>query len=68
VIRAIAPSLREDCFGIDPEITAKLARKKFRIAERPIECAGRSYAEGKEIGLLDAARVAYCVVRYWWKD
>ena len=58
--------LREDRFGIEPEITAKLARIKpaVRIYEVGISYQGRTYSEGKKIGLPDAFRALYCIVRY----
>ena len=56
VIAAIAPKLREDRFGIDPELTAKVARRKYRIYEVGISYFGRTYEEGKKIGLRDACR------------
>jgi glycosyltransferase involved in cell wall biosynthesis len=68
VMQAIAPLLRENRFGIDPEVTAKLARRNYRIAQVPVDYAGRSFAEGKKIGFWDGVRVLYCVVRYWWGD
>lgn len=56
--------LREDRFGIEPEITAKVARLGVRVYEVPISYNGRTYAEGKKIGLKDAFRAVYCIVRY----
>lgn len=58
--------LKEDRFGIEPEITAKLARIKpaVRIYEVGISYQGRTYSEGKKIGLSDAFRALYCIVRY----
>ena len=46
--------LKEKRFGIEPEITAKLARRKFRIFEVAISYNGRTYKEGKKINLMDA--------------
>jgi hypothetical protein len=59
-------ALREDRFGFDVEVTAKLARlrPKPRIFEVGISYHGRTYAEGKKIGLRDALRALYCIVRY----
>ena len=68
VIQAITPTLKEDRFGIDPELTAKIARRKYRIYEVGISYFGRTYQEGKKIGLADACRVSWCIFRYWWKD
>ena len=55
-------------FGIEPEITAKVARRGYRIYEVPISYYGRTYEEGKKIGLKDAFQALYCIVRYWFKD
>jgi glycosyltransferase involved in cell wall biosynthesis len=68
VIQAITPTLKEDRFGIEPELTAKIARRKYRIYEMGISYFGRTYQEGKKIGLADACRAAWCILRYWWKD
>lgn len=65
VIQRIAPQLREDRFGIEPELTAKVAHLPgVRIHERPISYAGRTYAEGKKITWRDGFRALWCIVRY----
>jgi glycosyltransferase involved in cell wall biosynthesis len=56
--------LQEDRFGIEPEMTAKVAKLGVRVYEVPIRYDGRTYAEGKKIGLKDAFRAVYCIVRY----
>ena len=56
--------IEEDRFGFEPEITAKLARGKYRIYEVGISYSGRTYAEGKKIGWRDGVRAIYCIVRY----
>lgn len=58
--------LRENRFGIEPEITAKLSklRPRPRIYEVGISYTGRTYEEGKKIGLKDAFRAIFCVLRY----
>jgi glycosyltransferase involved in cell wall biosynthesis len=56
--------LEEDRFGIEPEITAKVAQLGVRVYEVPISYHGRTYAEGKKIGLKDAFRAIYCILRY----
>ncbi len=68
VIEAILPTLRENRFGIDPELTAKVARRKYRVYEVGISYFGRTYQEGKKIGLSDAFRVFASILRYWWGD
>ncbi len=57
-------TLEENRFGIEPEITAKVAALGVRVYEVPISYHGRTYAEGKKIGLKDAFRAVYCIVRY----
>ena len=54
----------EKGFGIEPEITVKLAKKKFIFYEVPISYSGRSYEEGKKITIKDAFRALFCIVRY----
>jgi glycosyltransferase involved in cell wall biosynthesis len=59
--------LRSDRFGFEPEITAKVAKRRhpaWRIYEVPISYSGRTYEEGKKIGLRDALTALYCIVRY----
>ena len=56
--------LQENRFGIEPEMTAKIAALGVRVYEVPISYNGRTYAEGKKIGLKDAFRAVYCIVRY----
>ena len=68
VIQAILPTLKENRFGCDPELTAKIARRKCRVYEVGISYFGRTYQEGKKIGLRDAVRVFCSILRYWWKD
>ena len=47
-------NIEEDSFSFEPEVTIKLARKKYKFYEVPITYNGRSYEEGKKIGLKDA--------------
>lgn len=57
--------ITENRFGIEPEITAKLARiKKIRIYEVGISYYGRTYEEGKKIGWKDGFRAIYCIFKY----
>jgi len=56
--------LKEDRFGFEPEITAKVARLKCRIYEVGVSYAGRTYAEGKKIGFRDGLRAVWCVLKY----
>ena len=60
--------IKEKSFGFEPEITIKLAKKNSRFFEVPISYNGRSYKEGKKIGLKDAFIAVYCIFRYALKD
>lgn len=60
--------LREERFGFEPEFTAKLARRGCRVVERPVAYHGRGWSEGKKIGVRDALRALWCIVRYAWID
>ena len=51
-------------FGVEPELTAKVARLRCRIYEVPISYYGRDYASGKKIGLKDAFEAMWCIVKY----
>lgn len=62
VIKGI--NLKENSFGIEPEITIKLAKKRCIFYEVPISYNGRSYEEGKKITMLDAFRAIYCIFKY----
>lgn len=55
--------LAADRFGIEPELTARLAQSKARIYEVPISYAGRTYAEGKKIGWKDGVAAFWHIVR-----
>jgi len=57
-------TLKEDRFGFEPEVTAKIARLHVRIYEVPVSYYGRTYAEGKKIGLRDAFRTLWCIIKY----
>jgi glycosyltransferase involved in cell wall biosynthesis len=58
-------NLRENRFGFEPEVTAKVARiPNIRIYEVGISYYGRSYAEGKKIGWKDGFRAIYCILKY----
>jgi glycosyltransferase involved in cell wall biosynthesis len=55
--------LRSDRFGIEPELTIKLARRRVRIYETPISYHGRTYEEGKKIGIKDAFQAVWVILR-----
>lgn len=56
--------LREDRFGFEPEVTAKIAKRKYRVCELPVSYECRSREEGKKIGWKDAVRGMWCTLRY----
>lgn len=63
VIQSI--EIRENRFGFEPEITAKIARNKsWRIYEVGISYYGRTYDQGKKIGWKDGFRAIYCILKY----
>ena len=57
-------NIRSNRFGFEPEITAKLAKKKCKIYELPVSYSGRDYMEGKKIGWKDGVVALYCIVRF----
>jgi glycosyltransferase involved in cell wall biosynthesis len=60
--------LSSDRFGIEPELTAKLARRRYRFYETDINYSGRDYAEGKKIGWKDGLAALWHVFRYRFFD
>jgi glycosyltransferase involved in cell wall biosynthesis len=68
VIDAVGPTLKEQRFGIEAELTAKVARRQYRVYELGISYFGRTYGEGKKIGFRDALRAVWCILRYWIAD
>ena len=62
VIKSIR--IRENRFGFEPEITAKIAKKNLRIYEVGISYYGRTYSEGKKITWKDGIRAIYCIIKY----
>src|SRR6188768_761326 len=57
-------TLRSNRFGIEPELTARFARKGARIYEVPVSYDGRTYAEGKKIGWRDGFAAIWAIVRF----
>lgn len=60
-------NLQSNRFGFEPEITAKIAKKRnpaWRIFEVPISYNGRTHEEGKKIGIRDGFNALYCIMRY----
>lgn len=62
IIQAIP--IKEDRFGFEPEVTAKVAKMKCKVYEVPISYYPRSYNEGKKIGVRDGFRAIYCILKY----
>ena len=60
--------VRQDRFGFEPEITAKLARRELQFVEIPVSYDARDWSEGKKIGVGDAISALYCIIRYAWFD
>ena len=56
--------LKENRFGFEPEIVAKVAQMRVRIFELGISYSGRTYEEGKKIGIKDGMRALYCILKY----
>jgi len=56
--------IRQKRFGFEPEITAKIAKRNWRIYEVPIAYYGRTYEEGKKIGWKDGFKAIWCILRY----
>jgi len=62
VIEAI--NIEEDRFGVEPEITAKIAKLNLRVYEVGISYSGRTYDEGKKIGWKDGVWAIWCILKY----
>jgi glycosyltransferase involved in cell wall biosynthesis len=60
--------LRENRFGFEPEFTAKVARRRYRVYEVPISYSGRDYSEGKKITWVDGFLALWQIFRYSLTD
>ena len=60
--------LKSNRFGFEPEFTAKIAKKDFRIYETPISYSGRTYAEGKKIGWKDGVKAIVAIIWFRFFD
>ena len=70
MVRKVADrlDLQSRDFGIEPEITQKVSAMRARVYEVPISYHGRTYEEGKKIGLKDAFKAVYTIFRFWgWR-
>lgn len=63
-IGEIAPQLKEERFGFEPEVTSLVAQKRFRVYECSIHYEPRGYEEGKKIGWRDGVHALYCILHY----
>ena len=63
LLRRVRPMLTEDRFGVEPQLTAALARVGARVDEVPVQYAARAYRQGKKIGVRDALRTMWVIVR-----
>ena len=63
-LMGILPSLQQNRFGFEPEITSRVARAGLRIYEVGISYSGRTYAEGKKIGWRDGFKAIWCILKY----
>ena len=59
-------TIREDRFGFEPEIVAKVARLRCRVYEVGVSYAGRTYEDGKKVTWRDGVRALWCIVKYSW--
>jgi glycosyltransferase involved in cell wall biosynthesis len=60
--------IRSSDFAIEPEITAKIAKREFRVFEVPISYLGRTYREGKKIGWRDGFKALGAMTKFWFLD
>ena len=68
VIEEIGPRLKQNRFGIEPEMTARVARRRYRVFEMSISYHGRTYDQGKKIGVKDGFQALWCIIRYGLAD
>jgi len=60
--------IKSDRFGVEPELTAKIAKKRWRVYEVPISYHGRDYASGKKITWKDGIAAIYHIIRFSFSD
>lgn len=63
-VRKITTDIKSNRFGIDPELTALVAKNKFRVLEIPISYQGRTYEEGKKINWKDGLAAIWHIIRF----
>ncbi len=64
VLKEILPHLQQNRFGFEPEITARVAQAGLRVYEVGISYSGRTYKEGKKIGVKDGFKAIWCILKY----
>lgn len=64
VIKDVLPKLKSDRFGFEPEITARIAKNKYRIYEVGISYSGRTYREGKKINWKDGVKAVFSIIYF----
>lgn len=68
LLEQILPTLKQNRYSFEPEITAKIARRKCRVVEVPISYQARNFEEGKKIGWKDGVAALWAIARYSVKD
>lgn len=68
VVDELTPKLVQNRFGFEPEVTARIARRRYRVYEISVSYSGRTYAEGKHIGWKDGFKALWCIVRFGLAD
>ncbi len=68
VVDDVTPKLKQNRFGFEPEITARIARRRYRIYEMSVSYSGRTYEQGKKIGWKDGVKAIWCILRYGIAD
>jgi glycosyltransferase involved in cell wall biosynthesis len=68
VIDEIAPLLKQNRFGFEPEFTSRIARRNYRVFELSCSYSGRTYEQGKKIGWRDGFSALWCIIRYGLSD
>jgi glycosyltransferase involved in cell wall biosynthesis len=68
VVDELTPRLKQNRFGFEPEVTARIARRRYRVFETSVSYSGRTYAEGKKIGWKDGVQALWCIVRFGLAD
>lgn len=63
-VKTITPEIKSERFGIDPELTALVAKNKFRVLETPIRYQGRTYQEGKKINWKDGLAAIWHIIKF----